>query len=237
VSDGATLFLGAQDSSIRSFIFEPTSINWIKNPAWGVSGAVLVGDSEVSAIAIDGPDLLLGVHPYGLVRVSSSNGIVSPLGQDGGVTGDPSGPAVPQGSAVFGGGTVSAPRFFAVNRQTGSISSGESVGLVRSVPLRGSDQVTYSLTTDGFIEARNGAFPVVWSARLSETGGFQGSPTIGCVVENGSPNGIVYAGSDIGSLTAVVADSRGLDPTAPWPKYQHDIRNTGNPTTPIQSCP
>jgi hypothetical protein len=38
-------------------------------------------------------------------------------------------------------------------------------------------------------------------------------------------------------FTALVIDSRGLDSAAPWPKYQHDVRNTGNPTTPIQSCP
>jgi hypothetical protein len=49
--------------------------------------------------------------------------------------------------------------------------------------------------------------------------------------------GILYVGSVSGSLFAVVVDSAGLEPTSPWPKYQHDVRNTGNPTTPIQSCP
>ena len=236
-SDGVALFLGAQDNSIRSFTFEPTSINWIKNPSWGLSGAVLVGDSEVSAIAIDGADLLLGVHPYGLVRVSRSNGSALALGPDGGVTGDPSGPSVAPNEVAFGAGTASIPRVYALNLATGAIVSGESVGLVRSVPSRGSDQVTYFLTTDGFIEARNGAPAAVWSARLSQAGGFQSSPTLGCIVENGSTIGVTYAGSDDGALTAVIVDSRGLDTSASWPKYQHDPRNTGNSTTPIQSCP
>lgn len=40
-----------------------------------------------------------------------------------------------------------------------------------------------------------------------------------------------------GKLYAFVVDSRGLDTSAPWPKYQHDSRNTGNPDTPISSCP
>lgn len=40
-----------------------------------------------------------------------------------------------------------------------------------------------------------------------------------------------------GKLYAFVVDSRGLDGSAPWPKYQHDSRNTGNPDTPISSCP
>ncbi|MFL5357000.1 hypothetical protein [Archangium sp.] len=40
-----------------------------------------------------------------------------------------------------------------------------------------------------------------------------------------------------GKLFAFVVDSRGLDGAAPWPKYQHDSRNTGNPDTPLSSCP
>jgi hypothetical protein len=63
-----------------------------------------------------------------------------------------------------------------------------------------------------------------------------GSPTIGCGAFVG-PLGVLYVGSVSGSLYALVVDSPGLDSTAPWPKYQHDVRNTGNPTTPIQSCP
>ncbi|PTL82899.1 hypothetical protein DAT35_12760 [Vitiosangium sp. GDMCC 1.1324] len=39
-----------------------------------------------------------------------------------------------------------------------------------------------------------------------------------------------------GKLYAFVVDSPGLDSSAPWPKYQHDSRNTGNPDTPISSC-
>jgi len=56
-------------------------------------------------------------------------------------------------------------------------------------------------------------------------------------VAAGSATGPLYVGTTGGSLYALVVDSPGLDSTAPWPKYQHDVRNTGNPTTPIQSCP
>jgi hypothetical protein len=36
-----------------------------------------------------------------------------------------------------------------------------------------------------------------------------------------------------------IVDSRGIDTNAPWPKYQHDLRNTGNSTTPMVEfvCP
>ncbi|MCY1082196.1 PQQ-binding-like beta-propeller repeat protein [Archangium lansingense] len=48
--------------------------------------------------------------------------------------------------------------------------------------------------------------------------------------------GVLYVPAG-GKLYAFVVDSRGLDTSAPWPKYQHDSRNTGNPATPITSCP
>jgi len=43
--------------------------------------------------------------------------------------------------------------------------------------------------------------------------------------------GVVYVKSGSTSLTAIVVDSHGIDITAPWPKYQHDPRNTGNVDT------
>jgi hypothetical protein len=49
--------------------------------------------------------------------------------------------------------------------------------------------------------------------------------------------GVLYAVTRGGRLYSLVVDSRGLDTSAPWPKYQHDARNTGNPSTPISSCP
>ena len=48
--------------------------------------------------------------------------------------------------------------------------------------------------------------------------------------------GTLYAASGT-KLYALIVDSAGLDPMAPWPKFQHDVRNTGNPATPITNCP
>ena len=55
-------------------------------------------------------------------------------------------------------------------------------------------------------------------------------------VMSGMP-GVLYAASQDGKVFAILVDSTGLDPSAPWPKYQHDSRNTGNPGTPITVCP
>jgi hypothetical protein len=237
VTDGAALFLGAQDNSIRSFVFEPTSINWVKNAAWGVSGAVLIGDSEVSALAVDGPDLVFGVHPFGLMKVARSSGVATALGPDGGVTGDPSGPAIDQASVVFGSGTESLPLVLAQNRQSGEFTVSQSAGLVRSVPLMGTHQLSYALTTSGALETRGATLVLRWSARLSQTGRFRASPTLDCARGGGATGGVLYAASDVGEFLAVLVDSEGLEKTSPWPKYQHDVRNTGNPSTPIQTCP
>jgi hypothetical protein len=42
-----------------------------------------------------------------------------------------------------------------------------------------------------------------------------------------------------GSLYAFIVDSKGIDAAAPWPKFQHDPRNTGNPAASLAdfSCP
>ena len=77
----------------------------------------------------------------------------------------------------------------------------------------------------------------VWAGSLGSGESFLASPTIGCSPRSGAVLGVLYLPSVTGSLFAVIVDSPGLDPSAPWPKYQHDVRNTGNPTTPIQSCP
>lgn len=54
-----------------------------------------------------------------------------------------------------------------------------------------------------------------------------------------SAPGVLYVKSGSTSLSAIVVDSHGIDTTAPWPKYQHDPRNTGNADTPMSDfvCP
>lgn len=51
--------------------------------------------------------------------------------------------------------------------------------------------------------------------------------------------GVVYVKTGVTKLSAIVVDSHGIDATAPWPKYQHDPRNTGNVDTLLTdfSCP
>ena len=236
VTDGAALYLGTEDSSLRSFVFDSsTAMNWIKNPAWGVSGAVLIGDSDLSAVALDGQDLLFTVHPFGLVRASKATGEWAALGPDAGALSDFSGPVLRGSTALFGAGPENMPRLVTLDRQSSQSQSAQSSGLVRGVPVLGAGQVAYAMTSVGGLEARASDLTLLWSGQVS-LGSFRGSPSLDCA-RQGAGEGVLYAASDSGEVIAVVVDSAGLDSTAPWPKYQHDVRNTGNPTTPIQSCP
>jgi hypothetical protein len=52
--------------------------------------------------------------------------------------------------------------------------------------------------------------------------------------------GVLYVLETTGrNLYAFIVDSKGIDAEAPWPKYQHDPRNTGNAKTSLKdfSCP
>jgi outer membrane protein assembly factor BamB len=89
--------------------------------------------------------------------------------------------------------------------------------------------------TAGALHAIDAQGATVWST-VSETPSPLGAyglsfPTIApAVSDQRLPT--LYVGSSEGKLYAVVVDS-GLDPTSPWPKSHHDIRNTGNAAAPL----
>ncbi|HEX5752751.1 MAG TPA: hypothetical protein VFZ09_41485 [Archangium sp.] len=114
-----------------------------------------------------------------------------------------------------------------------------NTGVFQSAPVLGIGNLLYTLSTAGEVGA--------WSTPnlsskwgLSALGATSASLTLDCARDSGgtpkSGPGVLYVPAG-GKLYAFVVDSRGLDTSAPWPKYQHDSRNTGNPATPITSCP
>jgi hypothetical protein len=46
---------------------------------------------------------------------------------------------------------------------------------------------------------------------------------------------VVTASGSAATLNAILVDSPGVDPAAPWPRYQHDPGNTGNPATDLSA--
>jgi hypothetical protein len=72
---------------------------------------------------------------------------------------------------------------------------------------------------------------VTWGAQLPSdvAGTVSASLTLDCNrTRPASGTGILYLATETGWLVAYIVDSAGLDPTAPWPKYQRDAWNTGN---------
>jgi len=64
------------------------------------------------------------------------------------------------------------------------------------------------------------------------------SPTIDCNRRSPtSETGVLYIATETGWLVSYLVDSKGLDQSAPWPKYGRDPRNTGNFDGGTVACP
>ncbi|MFY0528272.1 PQQ-binding-like beta-propeller repeat protein [Archangium gephyra] len=116
------------------------------------------------------------------------------------------------------------------------------VGSFKGAPVIGRGGVLYAATEGtGLVgEWSTDDFSNHWTL-ASGIGPTSISPALDCArdgagVARAENLGVLYVPAG-GKLYAFVVDSRGLDTSAPWPKYQHDSRNTGNPATPITSCP
>lgn len=114
---------------------------------------------------------------------------------------------------------------------------------VFGAPLVGEGSVVYSaVSLSGEIQAWTSDLRPLWAVKVE--GGVVASLNLDCsrngagLKLNGRP-GVLYVLSDQGTLYSFVVDSRGIDTTAPWPKFLHDPRNTGNADTPLDefSCP
>jgi hypothetical protein len=118
-----------------------------------------------------------------------------------------------------------------------------SPGVLSASPVLGSDGKLYTVNTSGELAA--------WAAsdlsnqwRLTSIGlNIEASPTLDCsrnsdgTAVGANRPGVLYVAAGT-KLHAFVVDSPRLlkDPNS-WPKFQHDVRNTGNPATPITNCP
>jgi outer membrane protein assembly factor BamB len=144
-------------------------------------------------------------------------------------------------NVFFGSEPTGSINFNRLNLTTAALQTALSNPAIRATPVVGVNGNVYTVTTNGTVR--------VWSAdTLSPRwtlspglGTVDASPTLDCprdasgALVSGS-HGVLYV-PVVGMLYAFVVDSRGLDTSAPWPKYQHDSRNTGNPASPITSCP
>jgi PQQ-like domain len=233
VAVGATAYAGATVGHVLSFLL--ISGNWVENVSWGGGlGYSGVGNRAIQPLALT--DRVLGTTSLrGLFALDRSTGVIAANYPDGGVAADPGGAIATLNQEVFGSGASPSPLLYTASVDLSSGAASPLSEPVYATPLAGKGGLLYVATLAGTIEIRSEPSSVLWSAAFGASESFSASPTLACGSHNGTGN--LYLGSTSGSLFSVVVDSPGLDSSAPWPKYQHDVRNTGNPTTPIQSCP
>jgi len=238
VASGAQSFAAGSDGIVRAFARQ--SGIWLDNAAWGSgTGAVVVSNRPIQGLVLS--NRLLGTTRLrGVFELDQAMGTLLASYPDGGLASDPGGLAQLSDRLIFSDASTLSPSVFFVES---GLDQGNRISIaepVLSTPLSGATGRLYLATVSGSLMCRT-ATESSWSVSLGAAEGFLGSPTIDCARTAGTPvsssEGMLYVGSLSGSFFAIVVDSPGLDSSAPWPKYQHDIRNTGNPTTPIQSCP
>ncbi|MEW6430300.1 MAG: hypothetical protein AB1730_02225 [Myxococcota bacterium] len=121
---------------------------------------------------------------------------------------------------------VTWPSGFTFNFPASSIPGG-------TTPVLGANGFVYAVANNGNVAAVDqSSMAVRWTrtlSGLSSPGQVLASATLDCNRDKpASATGVYYFATTGGWLVAYIVDSPGLDTTAPWPKYQHDARNTGN---------
>jgi len=244
VASGNAVVFGSSDGRLKSYALDTTGTSF--TPQWSQPLVAVATDPSTllqpSSLAAAGGAVYGGGNLGGLSKLFSA-----PL--DGGqppayfptasVIGNPSIGNMSGNVAVAG---LENARLFSLSISDGGTQSIDTAGeVIRSAPVWGSDGYVYTGgATSGAIQARRPLGNVAWQFEPGSTIG--ASLTLDCNRQpegsaiSGLP-GVLYAATRDGKVHAIVVDSRGLDTSAPWPKYQHDARNTGNPSTPISSCP
>lgn len=95
---------------------------------------------------------------------------------------------------------------------------------VKGSPVLDADERAYVMTEDGHLRAISPTGTHLWAFDTGGAGVTSQSPALTC-------DGILYVGTSDGRVLALLADAPLA--TSPWPKFQHDNRNTGNLTTPL----
>lgn len=221
-------------------------VSFTSDPYAPLSAGVPVGPPiGVGAIALGrdaGRVVVGGYGPSGSLLVEDlDGGVIAAAGTSSNVTGPP---------VVGSNGEI-----FAVFRVTGSSSevrkySNFTTPLMpeRVFPWAGAftsvTQGSPLLTNDGllYLAGANGRLTVLRQADLSLVQEFQlpmsaeHALNLDCNRRRPqSRTGVLYLSGQY-SLLSLIVDSTGLDPNAPWPRYQHDSAGTGNYATPI-GCP
>ena len=119
-----------------------------------------------------------------------------------------------------------------------------AVDTLRGAPVIARNDRIYTVNAQGKVSAWVAStLAPLWNLDLQmDLSTKDTSPTLDCRRDSG---GAGVTGATTGTLYfvgttklyAFIVDSPGLAANAPWPKFQRDARNTGNPATPVTNCP
>jgi hypothetical protein len=119
-----------------------------------------------------------------------------------------------------------------------------NAGVSRGAPAIGRNTIYVADSTSNMVSARDrSTLNPLWTVNNFSSGLFESSIALDCSRDGGAPSpfrpGVLYVPDNAQNLFCFVTDSAGIDFNAPWPKYQHDPRNTGNQQTPLSQfgCP
>lgn len=234
VSTGSDIFWNDNQGRLQS---QALGADWSTRAGWPIAG-VFARSLLLSVTDLLGTTLLPQGHA---LAVPLAGGTVSTF---------PNASATPFAawSAALGAGSrflfsrelpeivLAAPRQAASTKQLGG-------SYFKSAPLFGEKGLIYTTDISGRLSVWDADLNPLWNISLGNFE-FQASPTIDCTRDAaGKPipgrPGVLYVASMAGTVDAIIVDSKGIDTTAPWPKYQHDPRNTGNSSTPLSefACP
>lgn len=202
------------------------------SPTIGMGGVFLVSSSD----HLDAGQLMM-LPPMASAPLVSADSIV-------GVSATGSSMRIPLGPDGISDAGVEVGSLLVVGGQKLVLGRARIIaaGVVAATPLTNSLRVG---------QLRPGDLSVEWGAELdsSQATPLQvATPALDVLRADGGakdctrPLGVLYLSSSLGltaKLHALLVDSNGLDPAAPWPKFQRDNANRGNislPTTPW-TCP
>lgn len=244
VLSGTNVFYGTNDFKVTSYDIGPTTGSnrggWPQNTI-DFNRSLAILDDKVYGATSDTDSPTEG----GLFSAPTAGGAISSVYPAGSANSRVFNFSIgPNNIAYFGAESTQPTKellAFPLNIASPQITRASGVGIVRGAPVVGKNDRLYTLNDAGRVSAWTAStLAPQWNVELpSVLANSFVSPTLDCRrTDTGQPStgpGILYIGAS-SRLYAFIVDSPGLA-NAPWPKFQRDARNTGNPATPITNCP
>ena len=249
VASGNTLFYASGASS-------ELSRNSLVSSSWGTSPTTHSTPLFTKGLAHFGTTIAGGGGPSvgGVYALKSDGTFVNR-------TDYPTGTSSPAGIPIVAG-TASSPVFVYGNQNGDVIRAAYAPGdpgafadagfatsrpgaPTLTAPVLGADGTIYVVDALGGVHAyTNDLKTRLWTLAPGSIGLVNTSPALdtaraGTAKDCSRPGTLYVPSSGDGFLYAIIVDSKGLSSTAPWPKFQRDDQNTGNPDFPLgaNSCP